>query len=393
MNRLMFKENYSSLSVSLLFSILISCAPEVYNVEISNTMVVERENESVTLLINKLPEFISSNIENYGIYDASTKQFLISQVIDNDIDGSPDVIIFQPQLAPNSSKLFQLIKQEKNTVEIAYCYSRIVPERIDDYTWENNRIAFRTYGPEAQRLSEEGQKGGLISSGIDCWLKKVEYPIIDKWYKGSFEGVSYHEDHGEGLDDYHVGTSRGSGGLAIKSGDQYFMSKNFSSFKTIASGPLRTIFLLNYEDWEGPEGPVKEQKTISLDYGSNVTRIAVSLKGTNNISAGISLHDNDGVIESAENNSWINYKQPHEGTELTNAIVTQDKYVLGNHSSITGKPDADHIFIDLKVIEWQTIYYSGFHWSESKQFIDNIEWKSYLQDFSNKLDNPIQVKY
>ena len=118
----------------------------------------------------------------------------------------------------------------------------------------------------------------LISSGIDCWLKKVEYPIIDKWYKGSFEGISYHEDHGEGLDDYHVGTSRGSGGLAIKSGDQYFMSKNFSSFKTIASGPLRTIFLLNYEDWEGPEGPVKEQKTISLDYGSNLTRIAVSLK-------------------------------------------------------------------------------------------------------------------
>ena len=53
------------------------------------------------------------------------------------------------------------------------------------------------------------------------------------------------------------------------------------------------------------------------------TRIAVSLKGTNNISAGISLHDNDGIIESAENNSWINYKQPHEGTELTNALVTQ----------------------------------------------------------------------
>ena len=258
---------------------------------------------------------------------------------------------------------------------------------------KTNRIAFRTYGPEAQRLVEEGEEGGLISSGIDCWLKKVEYPIIDKWYKESFNGISYHEDHGEGLDDYHVGTSRGSGGLAIKNGDQYFMSKNFSSFKTIATGPLRTVFLLNYDDWEGPEGPVKEQKMISLDYGSNLSRIAVSLEGTNNISAGISLHDNDGIIESAENNSWINYKQPHEGTVLTNALVTQTKYAIGNHTSITGKPDADHVFIDLKVIDGQTIYYSGFHWSESKQFKDNMEWKSYLEDFTNKLDNPIQIKY
>ena len=389
----MFKEDYLKLSFCFLFSILISCSPEVYNVEVSNTMAVERENESVDILIKKLPELIASNILNYGIYDASRKQFLISQVIDNDMDGSPDVIIFQPQLAPNSSKRYEFIKQNKNTDEIAYCYSRIVPERIDDYTWENNRIAFRTYGPEAQRLEEEGQKGGLISSGIDCWLKKVEYPIIDKWYKESFEGVSYHEDHGEGLDDYHVGTSRGSGGLAIKRGDQYFTSKNFSSFKTISTGPLRTVFLLNYEDWEGPEGPVKEQKMISLDYGSNLTRIAVSLEGTNNISAGISLHDNDGIIESAKNNSWINYKQPHEGTVLTNALVTQTKYALGNHTSITGKTDADHVFIDLKVIDGETIYYSGFHWSESKQFKDNMEWKSYLEDFSNKLYNPIQIKY
>ena len=389
----MSKKYYLRLIVTLMYTTLISCTSEVYEVEVTNTMSVERENESVELLVNKLPELIALNVENYGVYDKLTKQFLTTQIIDNDMDGSPDIIVFQPKLDPNSSKYFQLIVQDKSAVEVTFCYSRIVPERIDDYTWENNRIAFRTYGPEAQRLVEEGEKGGLISSGIDCWLKKVEYPIIDKWYKESFNGISYHEDHGEGLDDYHVGTSRGSGGLAIKSGDQYFMSKNFSSFKTITTGPLRTVFLLNYNDWEGPEGPVKEQKIISLDYGSNLSRIVVSLEGTNNISAGISLHDNDGIIESAENNSWINYKQPHEGTVLTNALVSQTKYALGNHTSITGKPDADHFFIDLKVIDGQTIYYSGFHWSESKQFKDNMVWKSYLEDFTNKLDNPIQIKY
>ena len=39
------------------------------------------------------------------------------------------------------------------------CFSRIVPERIDDYTWENDKVAFRTYGPAAQSLVEGGKKG------------------------------------------------------------------------------------------------------------------------------------------------------------------------------------------------------------------------------------------
>ena len=70
------------------------------------------------------------------------------------------------------------------------------------------------------------KEGGLISSGIDCWLK-VSYPVINKWYKASEEqGISYHEEHGEGLDNYHVGIGRGAGGLAIKGADdQYFVSK------------------------------------------------------------------------------------------------------------------------------------------------------------------------
>ena len=67
------------------------------------------------------------------------------------------------------------------------CYSRIVPERIDDYAWENDKVAFRTYGPAAQKLVEQGKKGGIISSGIDCWLKKVNYPVINKWYNDSEE--------------------------------------------------------------------------------------------------------------------------------------------------------------------------------------------------------------
>lgn len=150
---------------------------------------------------------------------------------------------------------------EKET-EVEYWYFRFVPTSIEDYTWENNRVAFRTFGPAGQTLEENCQEGGIISSGLDCWLKKVDYPVINKWHKAyEGEGISYDEDHGEELDNYHVGISRGAGGLTIKGAvDEYFVSKNFTTFNSVSNGPLRTLFQLDYENWEGPDETVKEQK-------------------------------------------------------------------------------------------------------------------------------------
>ena len=84
---------------------------------------------------------------------------------------------------------------------------RYAPDRDFDLAWENDLVAFRVYG------KQPSPDAGL--SGIDCWHKKVSYPIADKWYRGNLEGVSYHKDHGEGCDTYHVGKTRGCGGVGI----------------------------------------------------------------------------------------------------------------------------------------------------------------------------------
>ena len=86
-------------------------------------------------------------------------------------------------------------------------FGRFVPEREDDFAWENDKVAFRIYGPNS------GGKGPV--SGVDAWFKKVDYSIVDKWYAEQLQGKSYHVDHGEGHDIYHVGPSRGVGGTAI----------------------------------------------------------------------------------------------------------------------------------------------------------------------------------
>ena len=303
-----------------------------------------------------------------------------------------DLIIFQPELDARSNKIFDFVIVNNKLEVPKTCYSRIVPERIDDYAWENDKVAFRTYGPLAQKLVEDGKKGGIISSGIDCWLKKVDYPIIDKWYKDDKEkGISYHEDHGEGLDNYHVGSSRGAGGIAYKKNDQYFVSKNFIKHKTISNGPIRTVFSLDYDDWNGPNGKVKEKKIISLDYGNNLSKIQVKIEGLDNISAGISLQENNGEVE--DSNKYIIYKQNHYGTTLSNVLLTTEKYFNGFHINNPGIKDNNHVFLDLKVIDNSLEYYTGFYWSESNHFKDHDAWKNHLEELLIKIENPIKVKF
>ena len=371
--------------------LLTSCAPKPVSIHLTNNLSIERQNETVEVLIADLPELLSSKIDKIGVYDPSENTFLTTQLIDVDQDGKMDQLIFQPQLAPSSEKTFHLKEQPNKPEAVEYCFSRIVPTRIDDYTWENDKVAFRTYGPKAQALVEEGKEGGIISSGIDCWLKKVSYPVINKWYKASEEeGISYHEDHGEGLDNYHVGISRGAGGLAIKGAeDQYFVSKNFTTHKTLATGPLRTLFQLDYADWQGPQGMIKEQKTISLDYGNNLMKIEVSIEGTDHVAAGISLQENNGSI--IYKNNLLIFKQNHFETTLSNVILTPQKHFKSQHLYNPQIKDQNHVFLDLKILNQLLVYYVGFYWSESKQFADHQAWEKYLDDLAIKIENPIQL--
>ena len=371
--------------------LMASCAPTPVSIHLTNNLSIVRQNETVEVLIADLPEPLSSKIDKIGVYDPSENTFLTTQLIDLDQDGKMDQLIFQPQLAPSSQKTFHLKEQPDKPEAVEYCFSRIVPTRIDDYTWENDKVAFRTYGPRAQALVEEGKEGGIISSGIDCWLKKVSYPVINKWYKASEEeGISYHEDHGEGLDNYHVGISRGAGGLAIKGADdQYFVSKNFTAHKTLATGPLRTLFQLDYADWQGPQGMIKEQKTISLDYGNNLMKIEVSIQGTDHIAAGISLQENHGGI--IDKNNLLIFKQNHFETILSNVILTPQKHFKSQHIYNPQIKDQNHVFLDLKILNQSLVYYVGFYWSESNQFTDHEVWEAHLDHLAIKIENPIQL--
>lgn len=328
------------------------------------------------------------------VIDQATGKEVLSQLIDKDGDGTAEIILFQVELKANESKIFAL-KEGESTIEPTEVktFARFVPERTDDYTWENDRVSFRTYGPEAQRMVEESIPGGTLSSGIDCWLKKVDYSIIDKWYEGyKKDPMYYHSDHGEGVDNYHVGPSRGCGGTGVFVDDLLYTSKNFVTHKTFFNGPISTEFELDYAPYEAGDASVKERKVISIDLGSNMTKYVIYVDGTEQLSAGVTLHDGKGTLSTNDENGWINWYAPHFGEEISTSVVADPKYYAGNFKIETEVPDRSNAIVHLNVIDGKVEFYSGFYWTGSKQFESNAKWEEYLNTFSQCLKKPLQVE-
>jgi len=358
-----------------------------------------KHRETIVVLLKELGTE-ESDFQGLMVKDTETGEYSFTQLVDQDGNGVVDALIFQASVPPLSEKKYELIKVKNTSISpdtLVAAFSRFVPERIDDYAWENDRVAFRTYGPEAERLAKEKLPGGTLSSGIDCWLKKVSYPVINKWYKLGEEGISYHTDHGEGLDNYHVGSSRGCGGIGIRKGDNLYVSDNFTAYKTMETGPLRTVFELEYAPWKAGKMMVKEKKRISLDLGSNLSKIEVQFAPPypEEIVAGLAIPGKEGkggVVSVDEKTGWFSFWSEHYDSELGIGIVVDPKYVSGYTEYRVPKVEKSHVFVHLRLINGKVIYYTGFGWKKNSRFSTRKVWEEYLREFALVLSFPAEIK-
>ncbi|WP_186755342.1 DUF4861 domain-containing protein [Echinicola salinicaeni] len=386
--------------VSLLwFSSCNSTSSDFPKIEVANPSDMVRKSETVELEAKQF----QSLIDEYGtdqlvIEDLETGKSLISQWIDLDGDKKMDQYLFQTDLEPTASKQFLLRPleegEEQPESEIK-TFSRFVPERTDDYTWENDKVAFRTFGPDAQRRIEQKLPDGTLSSGIDAWLKRVNYPIIDKWYKENDEKKgAYHQDTGEGYDPYHVGSSRGIGGTGIWEEDSLYTSRNFISYDRIAVGPIRTVFELKYAPWEANGQMVSETKRISLDLGSNLCRFEssyISEGNLDNVTVGITLHDKKGEVLIMKEDGIMRYYEPIDGSMLGLGVVMDPKNVKEILDHRVDYRDGSQLLMVAEPNDQSIIYFAGFGWDKSGQFDNSADWDHYLQQFAKKLKFPLKV--
>lgn len=250
--------------------------------------------------------------------------------------------------------------------EKAFC--RFVPERLDDFAWENDRIAFRMYGPKMWTIPAK-----RCSSGVDVWVKKVRYPIIDKWYKRG----NYHQDKGEGADFYAVGKTLGCGGLGFWSNDKLHLNRHYVSHKVIKGEGDRIEFELTYAPLEIDGTSVTESKRISMETGSNLFKVQntfrISGGGSVMAAVGIVLREGDDDLRHGKN--WIGYAEPPSPKDGQ----TYCGLVLENPAEF--KKTDGHALLLVPVNDGDTLTYrAGAAWSQGLDFKNGSEWMTYLQN-------------
>lgn len=187
-------------------------------------------------------------------------------------------------------------------------FGNVYPRRYDDLAWENDIVAFRSYGPglDKEKLY-----------GYDIFLKRdSKDPVLPKMYEDFFNGISYHEDHGYGLDCYAVGPTLGAGATAIVSDDDSLIYPGcYKKCNILVNGPQIFLATLTFDPVMVNGDTIIEERVIMLETGTNLNSTSVIYHGATKplkIATGIVLHD-DGpvVIDSAKR--YMAYIEPTQG--------------------------------------------------------------------------------
>ena len=174
-------------------------------------------------------------------------------------------------------------------------YGRFVPERKDDFAWENEYAAFRMYGPA---LRPENP-----SNGVDLWLKKSPELVVDSfYYREHVLGLPYHINYGKGLDCYKVGHTCGAGGLVVIAADKFddklYVGGAYDRWEILEQTPDKFVFKLEYDSFIVEGNVLHESITITAEAGQMLNKAEVVLSCANEyigpelwVGGGIYLHD------------------------------------------------------------------------------------------------------
>lgn len=348
-------------------------------VEAVNELGWERNHEVETVELDwkKLQQRQPSlTTETVVVRDASNNRDVVSQVVDNKL-------IFQTDFKGKRSKEF-IIAAGKPMPATSKVFARFVPERLDDFAWENDKIAFRMYGPAIEKVEPPS------GSGIDVWCKSTSRLIINEWYKKD----DYHVDHGEGLDCYKVGPDRGCGGIAIWKDGKSYISRDYRKWKQLANGPIRVIFELTYEPWDVGGVKVSEVKRISLDAGSHFNRLESVFKfdGATDMIVGVGLNEHTNFSPFVNGpvgymGVWDEADRPKGLTNGMNGVAVV--FPAGIRFENTNAENQVWALMSVKTGE-PLIYYAGAGWSKSG-FPQISDWENYVANFADRLRSPLKV--
>lgn len=315
-----------------------------------------------------------------------------------------------------------------------YATGALYKIRKDDIAWENDRCAYRVYGPALQKTGER-------SFGTDIWVKNTPDTVVYERYvkdmNGNIKGdkidakvralkkqgkalqtqlkslqaesnevdilTSFHLDHGNGLDPYRVGATLGLGAPSLMVGKNQVLPYCYKDYRILDNGPLRFTVELTYNpSTVGDMKNVVEHRIISLDKGSNFNKMTVWYDGLNtptDFATGFPIHEEDTETKTFAKD-YVSYADPTDNIEVNNSQVyvgvlfpegidhTYYQLFDKKHDGATGH--ALGLKRGLKNGEKYS-YYFGAAWSKY-DVRSYAEWQIRIKDYLDALKNPLQVE-
>ncbi len=325
-------------------------------------------------------------------------------------------VLVQVFVRPQSSASFTVITGEPKAYRLD-CNGRIYPNREDDLTWENDRNAWRFYGP---KMHNKGV------TGFDIFCKNISAPVQDDLYHNELTsyGVNeslkkqgrggewsqihrdvytYHRDKGLGMDAYTVGGTLGAGAPALLDGDDLLLPDVYEKAEILENGPLRfTVREVMYAQDKGADKNVVETRLISQNRGSHLASCTVdysALSSNRDMAAGIVVHESapssyiinkeKGYVAYADaldtplgqnGELYVGVLFPENDAELQYVALKEKKaggvgHVLGKKTYTPGQP---------------VTYYFGTAWS--KYDVPTMAvWQTLLNGYADQLKQPLEV--
>lgn len=213
--------------------------------------------------------------------------------------------------------------------------------------------------------------------------------VVSDWYLAD----DYHADHGEGVDFYSAGPSRGCGGNGLWVEDKLWVSKNFVTSNVLANGPIRVLFELEYEPSAAGYQMIGETKRVSLDAGQQFDRFESRYRQEGqpvSLTTAIGLKKAAGEVAGSDAaTSWfakwekMTQGAGHQGL----AMITRPQEFIK-----TTEDKLNHLML-AKVDSSQTAtYWGGFCWDKAGLFTGAEAWNRHVAGFAQGLTSPIEIK-
>lgn len=283
-------------------------------------------------------------------------------------------------------------------------YGAQYKQRMDDMAWENDRCAYRVYGPALQKSGEK-------SFGIDVWVKNTPDLIVDQRYNGEFEAVadarrcrqagdndgarraliakSIHYDHGNGMDGYSVGPTLGCGAPALIDGDTILMPYCYTSYQILDNGPLRFSVRLDYG---ANSRGIVEHRIISLDKGSHFNKMCVWYDHVTTpltFCAGI-VKNGQGTLKTEGH--VVAYEDPTDRPKVHGSSVYTAVFFLHHPQAAAAlTPDKRNAVCTIGGYRGEKVtYYAGAAWSRY-DVPDFTVWQHVIRHEMTAIQQPLRV--